>query len=108
MLRKVVSEQRHGHRRRGHGLRGGGQDRHRREDRPHRPGEYYQRLYTASFVGYAPAENPQLLVAVVVDEPTAGSYYGGDVAAPAFERHRRVFPAKAENPARLSVPGLLW
>ena len=41
--------------------------------------------YDASFVGYAPAENPQLLVSVVVDEPTIGSYYGGDVAAPAFE-----------------------
>jgi cell division protein FtsI/penicillin-binding protein 2 len=48
-------------------------------------GEYSDHLYTASFVGYAPADNPQLLVAVVVDEPT-GSYYGGDVAAPAFER----------------------
>ncbi len=47
-------------------------------------GKYDHTLYTSSFVGYAPAENPQLLVAVVVDEPTAGSYYGGDVAAPAF------------------------
>ncbi len=48
-------------------------------------GEYSNVRYDASFVGYAPAENPQLLVAVVVDEPTIGSYYGGDVAAPAFE-----------------------
>jgi cell division protein FtsI (penicillin-binding protein 3) len=47
-------------------------------------GLYNHLLYTSSFVGYAPADDPQLLVAVVVDEPTAGSYYGGDVAAPAF------------------------
>lgn len=47
---------------------------------------YSSTKYTASFVGYLPADDPQLLIAVVVDEPTAGSYYGGDVAAPAFER----------------------
>ena len=34
-------------------------------------------------MGFAPAEDPQLLVAVVVDEPQ-GDYYGGTVAAPAF------------------------
>ncbi len=48
-------------------------------------GTYSDTAYTASFVGYAPAEDPQLLVAVVVDEPH-GSIYGGDVAAPAFEQ----------------------
>ena len=37
----------------------------------------------ASFVGFAPAQDPQLLVAIVVDEPKR-SYYGSDVAAPAF------------------------
>jgi len=37
----------------------------------------------AAFVGFAPAQDPQLLVAVVVDEPQ-GNYYGGVVAAPAF------------------------
>lgn len=47
---------------------------------------YSDTKYTASFVGYLPADDPQLVIAVVVDEPTAGSYYGGDVAAPAFER----------------------
>jgi cell division protein FtsI/penicillin-binding protein 2 len=36
-----------------------------------------------SFVGYAPADDPRLLAAIVVDEPQ-GSYYGSDVAAPAF------------------------
>ncbi|MFP5452208.1 MAG: peptidoglycan D,D-transpeptidase FtsI family protein, partial [Thermoleophilia bacterium] len=49
-------------------------------------GAYSDHLYTASFVGYLPADNPQLVIAVVVDEPTAGSIYGGDVAAPAFEQ----------------------
>ena len=48
-------------------------------------GKYSQEKYTSSFVGYVPADNPQLLIAVVVDEPS-GSYYGGDVAAPAFEQ----------------------
>lgn len=47
-------------------------------------GEYSQELYTSSFVGYVPANDPQLLISVVVDEP-GGAYYGGEVAAPAFE-----------------------
>ncbi|HEX3692787.1 MAG TPA: penicillin-binding protein 2 [Solirubrobacteraceae bacterium] len=47
-------------------------------------GEYSKSAYVASFVGFAPAEHPQLLAAVIVDEPQAGSIYGGVVAAPAF------------------------
>ncbi len=47
-------------------------------------GEYSQSKYVASFIGFAPAGNPKLLCAVVVDEPGAGSIYGGTVAAPAF------------------------
>ncbi|HLH15561.1 MAG TPA: penicillin-binding protein 2, partial [Solirubrobacteraceae bacterium] len=47
-------------------------------------GEYSQSKYVASFIGFAPASDPQLLCAVVVDEPSAGSIYGGTVAAPAF------------------------
>ena len=46
----------------------------------------YTETYIASFVGYAPATKPGLVVAVMVDEPAAGSFYGGDVAAPAFEQ----------------------
>ena len=38
-----------------------------------------------SFIGFAPARNPRLLVSVMVDEPR-GDIYGGTVAAPAFER----------------------
>ena len=47
-------------------------------------GGYSNTKFVASFVGFAPVRDPELLVAVVVDEPH-GSYYGGEVAAPAFE-----------------------
>jgi len=47
-------------------------------------GEYSQSAYVASFIGFAPAADPKLLCAVVVDEPQSGSIYGGTVAAPAF------------------------
>ncbi len=47
-------------------------------------GEYSESKFVASFIGFAPAADPQLLCAVVVDEPSSGSIYGGTVAAPAF------------------------
>jgi cell division protein FtsI/penicillin-binding protein 2 len=47
-------------------------------------GEYSKTAYIASFIGFAPAADPRLLCAVVVDEPQSGSIYGGTVAAPAF------------------------
>jgi cell division protein FtsI (penicillin-binding protein 3) len=46
-------------------------------------GNYSHNRYTASFVGLAPYENPQLCLLVVIDEPFP-SYYGGTVAAPVF------------------------
>ena len=46
--------------------------------------EYSRTAYIASFMGFAPAKDPKLLCAVVVDEPQTGSIYGGRVAAPAF------------------------
>jgi cell division protein FtsI (penicillin-binding protein 3) len=46
-------------------------------------GGYSESEFVASFVGFAPVDNPGLLAVIVVDEPT-GSYYGGEVAAPAF------------------------
>jgi len=46
-------------------------------------GKYSESAYVASFVGMAPAANPELLVSVIVDEPQ-GDIYGGSVAAPAF------------------------
>jgi cell division protein FtsI/penicillin-binding protein 2 len=47
-------------------------------------GEYSKSAYVASFIGFAPASDPKLLTAVVVDEPQSGSIFGGTVAAPAF------------------------
>jgi cell division protein FtsI (penicillin-binding protein 3) len=47
-------------------------------------GEYSKTAYIASFIGFAPAADPKLLCAVVVDEPQTGSIFGGTVAAPAF------------------------
>jgi cell division protein FtsI (penicillin-binding protein 3) len=44
----------------------------------------YVNKYVASFVGFAPVSNPRIIVAVMVDEPSTGSHYGGDVAAPVF------------------------
>jgi cell division protein FtsI (penicillin-binding protein 3) len=69
-------------------------------------GGYRPGAYVGSFIGYAPAERPAVVVAVVVDEPTRG-YYGGSVAAPVFREVtgaalRRLgvaptLPAKAER-----------
>jgi cell division protein FtsI (penicillin-binding protein 3) len=47
-------------------------------------GHTYGNKYVASFVGFAPVSNPRLVVAVMLDEPSAGQYYGGAVAAPVF------------------------
>jgi len=48
-------------------------------------GEYVHK-YVASFVGLAPVSNPRLIVAVMIDEPSAGDYYGGSIAGPVFSR----------------------
>ncbi len=48
-------------------------------------GHYSDTEFVASFVGMVPANHPQLLALVVVDEPQ-GSIYGGSVAAPAFQK----------------------
>ncbi len=53
--------------------------------KPKLNGRGYSSKYIASFVGFAPAEDPALAAIVVVDEPK-GSYYGGVVAAPAFSK----------------------
>jgi cell division protein FtsI (penicillin-binding protein 3) len=47
-------------------------------------GKTYTNKYISSFVGLAPASNPRLVVAVMIDEPSAGKHYGGAVAAPVF------------------------
>jgi cell division protein FtsI (penicillin-binding protein 3) len=45
---------------------------------------HYVNRYVASFVGMAPASNPRLIVAVMVDDPVGEQHFGGMVAAPAF------------------------
>ena len=47
-------------------------------------GGRYVNKYIASFVGFAPVSNPRIVIAVMIDEPSAGRHYGGDVAAPVF------------------------
>ncbi|HSD60883.1 MAG TPA: penicillin-binding protein 2 [Burkholderiales bacterium] len=47
---------------------------------------YAANRYVSSFVGFAPASSPRLIVAVMIDEPGAGQYYGGAVAAPVFSQ----------------------
>jgi membrane peptidoglycan carboxypeptidase len=44
---------------------------------------YSRTKHVASFVGFAPVENPAIVIIVVIDEP-GGAYHGGDVAAPVF------------------------
>ena len=49
-------------------------------------GGYAEDKYISVFVGMAPASNPRFIIAIMVDEPTSGQYYGGLVAAPAFAK----------------------
>lgn len=45
---------------------------------------YADKKYRGFFVGIAPTEKPRIVVAVMIDEPSNGKYFGGDVAAPVF------------------------
>ena len=47
-------------------------------------GGHYVNKYVGDFVGFAPVSNPRVIVAVMIDEPSVGGYYGGIVAAPIF------------------------
>ena len=76
-------------------------------------GVYSHQRYIASFVGMAPASNPRLVVAVMVDEPSGPDYYGGEVAAPVFRevtagalRILGIAPDSAEevHPTEASLP----
>ena len=49
-------------------------------------GRYASKSYISTFVGYAPTSNPRLIIAVMIDEPSAGKYFGGAVAAPIFSK----------------------
>jgi len=49
-------------------------------------GEYSDEHYLALFAGVAPVSDPRLVMVIVVDEPSLGGFYGGEVAAPVFSR----------------------
>ena len=52
----------------------------------HKPedGGYAEKKYVSSFAGFGPVTDPRFIVAVMIDEPSGGKHYGGDVAAPVF------------------------
>ena len=47
-------------------------------------GTYSDSEFVGSFVGFAPVKHPEFLMSVIFDNPKAGNYYGGTIAAPAF------------------------
>jgi cell division protein FtsI (penicillin-binding protein 3) len=70
---------------------------------------YSSTKFIGSFVGFAPVSNPQVVIIVVMDEP-AGSYHGGDVAAPVFrEIAEQILPGMGVMPdiELKSVPTLI-
>jgi len=84
------------------------------------PGGYQEGKYVASFIGFAPANDPQILALVLVDEPRGYPYYGGVVAAPIFQRvvadalrYLKIPPQYVETPKEegekksVEVPGLI-
>jgi cell division protein FtsI (penicillin-binding protein 3) len=75
---------------------------------------YSKNRYISTFVGYAPVSNPRLVIAVMIDEPSAGQYYGGAVAAPLFSqvmsealRHLNVPHDALGNIVTFPVPAML-
>ena len=69
-------------------------------------GTYSKDRYTSVFAGVAPASNPRLAAVVVIDEPTAGKYMGGDVSAPVFSSVvGGALRLMAVEPDELTAPG---
>jgi Cell division protein FtsI/penicillin-binding protein 2 len=46
----------------------------------------YGKDYVGTFVGFAPVSNPRFVMAVIINEPKGGAYYGGSVAGPDFSQ----------------------
>lgn len=65
--------------------------------------KYFQNKYVASFVGVAPSTNPEIVVMVVVDEPTK-SIFGGVVAAPIFRKIAQETLAYLKVPPEIFFP----
>lgn len=66
---------------------------------------YAAKKYRSTFVGMAPIDKPRIVIAVSIDEPSNGKYFGGDVAAPIFSqtvgatlRHMGVMPDRDIKP----------
>jgi cell division protein FtsI/penicillin-binding protein 2 len=49
-------------------------------------GQYSSGSHTGSFIGFFPADDPQFLITVILDDPKGGQFYGGKIAAPVFKR----------------------
>ncbi|MBP2653098.1 MAG: spoVD 1 [Firmicutes bacterium] len=80
-------------------------------------GGYVAGKYVASFLGFAPADNPRMVMLVVIDEPV-GAYYGGVIAAPVFNavardilQYMKVVPtaetSTSEAEPHVIVPGVI-
>ncbi len=74
-------------------------------------GQYAEHLYVSSFVGYGPASNPRYIIAVTIDEPSAGKHFGGEVSAPIFStvmsqalRMAGVLPDAPQAPQQAQLP----
>jgi cell division protein FtsI (penicillin-binding protein 3) len=74
-------------------------------------GQYARDKYISSFIGFFPADNPELCISVTLDEPHKG-YYGGQTAAPVFKRiaeqaasYLKLRPDREPPDAVTSVPG---
>jgi cell division protein FtsI/penicillin-binding protein 2 len=76
-------------------------------------GGYMPGKYIASFIGFFPADNPEVCISIVLDEPSKNGYYGGVVAAPVFREVARnvasylqippdIGPAATNSPATLT------
>jgi len=68
---------------------------------------YATNRYVSSFVGFAPANKPRIIIAVMIDEPSAGQHYGGAVAAPIFSQVAagalRLLAVPPDAPGRTTV-----
>jgi cell division protein FtsI (penicillin-binding protein 3) len=68
---------------------------------------YATNRYVSSFVGFAPATRPRIIIAVMIDEPSAGQHYGGAVAAPVFSQVAagalRLLAVPPDAPGRTTV-----
>ena len=64
--------------------------------------------YVSSFVGFAPVENPSVVIAVVMDEPRSGARDGGHVSAPVFrEIAEGILPELSVKPDLENAPQIM-